>query len=392
MSQASTLRTRHDSALRERVAAHVTPRRAAIACLVVIAVAGMCLRLVGTNWDAGAHLHPDERYMSTVADNVVLPDGIRSYFDVEDSSFSPYNTSQGRDYLYGMLPLTVTSVVAAAVGQDGYGELNLVGRRISAIVDGVTVILVFGIAWLLLARYDRQRRTLGALLAAALYAFTVTAIQHSHYFTTDVWVVMFGTLTFFLALRSLRTGVEEGSSALSPTLLAVGAALGLTIACKASGALIALPVGLALLGRASIVARWAGARLALVRLVAESGVVLVTSYIAFRACLSVHVPALELVRPLSESGLPRVAGAAGAGHCRARRTSRPHTSGCCRSPVWSPLENLALWQLGVPLAVAAAVGFAVLVVAVARVATAAMRGRTWPEATSSRTRPRNSWS
>ena len=137
MSQASTLRTRHDSALRERVAAYVTPRRAAVACLVVIAVAGLCLRLVGTNWDSGAHLHPDERYLSTVADNIELPGGIRSYLDVEDSSFSPYNTNEGRNYLYGMLPLTATSIVAATLGQDGYGELNLVGRRLSAIVDGV---------------------------------------------------------------------------------------------------------------------------------------------------------------------------------------------------------------------------------------------------------------
>ena len=49
-------------------------------------------------------------------------------------------------------------------------------------------------------------------------------------------------------------------------------------------------------------------------------------------------------------------------------------------PVWTPLENLALWQLGVPLAVAAAVGFLWLAASVARAAIAALRARTWPEA------------
>ena len=379
MSQASTLRTRHDSALRERVAAHVTPRRAVVASLAIIAVAGLSLRLVGTNWDSGAHLHPDERYMSTVADNVQLPDGIRSYLDVESSSLSPYNTSQGRDYLYGMLPLSATTVIAATLGQDGYGELNLVGRRVAAIIDGVTIVLVFGITWLLLARYDRRRRAVGALLAAALYAFTVTAIQHAHYFTTDVWVVMLGTLTLFLALRSLRSSIGEGSSALSLTLLTVGAALGLTIACKASGALIALPVGLALLGRASIVAGWAGARLALVRLVAESGLVLVMSYVTFRAVSPYtfrHSNWFDLsLNPDFREAIERQAQA-----IAGPSNFPPAYQWLLSSPVWTPLENLALWQLGVPLALAAASGFVVLAVAVVRAATAALRGRSWPEA------------
>lgn len=379
MSQASTLRTRHGGALRELVAAHVTPRRAVVGCLLVIAIAGMSLRLVGTNWDSGAHLHPDERYMSTVADNVELPDGIGRYLDVESSPLSPYNTTQGRDYLYGMLPLTATTVLAASVGQDGYGELNLVGRRLAAVVDGVTIVLVFGIAWLLLAGQGRRARAGGSLLAAALYAFTVTAIQHSHYFTVDVWLVLLGTLTFFLALRSLRASVGEGSFALSPTVLGTGAALGLTLACKASGALIALPVGLALLGRASIVARWAGGRVALVRLVAESALVLVTSYLVFRSVSPYtfrHSNWFDLaLNPDFRESLERQAQAV-AGPSE----FPPAYQWLLSSPVWAPLENLALWQLGVPLAIAAGVGLVVLGVSIGRVAATAVRARALPDA------------
>ena len=378
MSEASTLRTRHGGALRERAAALVTQRRLVVACLAVIALAGLGLRLVGTNWDSGAHLHPDERYMSTVADNVAIPTGLRSYFDVDDSPFSPYNTNEGRDYLYGMLPLSVTTVVATAAGQEGYGELNLVGRRLAAVVDTITVVLVFGVTWLLLDGQARRRRRLGALLAAALYAFTVTAIQHAHFFTTDTWVVMLGTLTFFLALRSLRAGVGEGSSALTPTLIATAAALGLTVACKASGALIVLPVALALLGRAAIVSRWAGARLALVRLVAESSVVVVTSYVAFRVVSPYtfrHSNWFDLsLNPNFRDALERQAEA-----IAGPSNFPPAYQWLLSSPVWSPLENLALWQLGVPLAVAGAVGFGVLAVAVGRTVVAGLRARAWPD-------------
>jgi hypothetical protein len=352
-----------------------------IACLAAIAVAGMTLRLVGTNWDSGAHLHPDERYMSTVADNVRLPGGIRGYLDVEGSPLSPYNTSQGRDYLYGMLPLTATILAAESVDRDGYGELNLVGRRLAAVVDSLTIALVFGIAWLLLADREQRARAVGALTAAASYAFTVTAIQHAHYFTTDVWVVMFGTLTFFLALRSLRVGVGEGSSALSVALVATGVALGLTLACKASGALVALPVGLALLGRGAVVARWAGTRLALVRLVAESGLVLVTSYVAFRAVSPYtfrHSNWFDLaLNPEFRESLERQARAVAG-----PSDFPPAYQWLLSSPVWSPLENLAVWQVGIPLAVLAGIGLVLLAVSAARVGAAAVRGRSWPDAPS----------
>ena len=356
----------------------VDRRAALIVALVVIALVGLALRLVGTNWDEGKHLHPDERYLSVVADNTALPSSPRTYFDVDRSPLSPYNTSEGRDYLYGMLPLTTTSLVATALGQDDYGELNLVGRRLAALVDGLTILLVFGITWVLLTDYGRRRRTIGAVLAAALYAFTVTAIQHAHFFTTDTWVTMLGTLTFFLALRSLRSGVVEGSSALSLTLLATGAALGLTVACKASGALIALPVALALLGRAAIVTRWAGGRSALVRLVAETGLVVVTSYLAFRLASPYTFQSsnwLDLsVNPQFREALERQADA-----IAGPSNFPPAYQWLLSQPIWTPLENLALWQLGVPLAITGAVGLGVLVAFVARAAVTTVRARTWPD-------------
>jgi 4-amino-4-deoxy-L-arabinose transferase-like glycosyltransferase len=338
--------------------------RAAIVALAVVLVAAAGLRFAGGEWDEGAHLHPDERYLAIVADTIRWPSGVREYFDVERSPLSPYNTEQGRDYLYGTLPLFATKLVGSATGQDAYGELNLVGRRLSAALDTVTILLVFGIGLLLLAPLGRPRAEIGALLAAALYGFTVTMIQHAHYFTTEAWLVFFGTATFLLGLLGLRRGVSAGARSPSPVVLLTGLALGLTIACKVSGALVALPVAIALLGRALTVRAWAGTRWALLRLGVEAGLVALAAYVAFRLVSPytfarsnwLDVSVNSSLRDSLERQAQAVAGFT---------ETPPAYQWLLSSPIWSPLENLALWQLGVPLALAALVGLGTMVWALA---------------------------
>src|SRR5215213_1743062 len=82
-------------------AAEVARRHAVVLGLATIVLAGAWLRLDGANWDDGGHLHPDERYLSIVADSVAWPDSVTGYFDVEQSPLSPYNTEEGRSYVYG---------------------------------------------------------------------------------------------------------------------------------------------------------------------------------------------------------------------------------------------------------------------------------------------------
>jgi len=352
----------------------LTRRRALVVALAAIVLAGLALRLVGTNWDDGAHLHPDERYISTVADNTDWPSGPLGYFDVEKSPLSPYNTEQGRDYLYGMLPLLATKAVATLTDRDGYGELNLVGRRLGALLDVATILLVFAIGRLLLSNLGRRRALAGGFLGAALYAFTVTAIQHAHFFTTDVWVVCLATLTFFLALRSLRLGVAPGSRGPFLAVVLVGAALGLTVACKLSGALVAVPIALALVGRALLVGRWAGRRASLVRLLADAAVVLVSSYVAFRL-VSPYTFAHSSWLDVSLNGSFRDAVEAQARNVAGPSAFPPSYQWQLSSPVWSPLENLALWQLGVPLALTALAGLAVLTTRAVRTVSAWSRAR-----------------
>ena len=275
--------------------------------------------------------------MSTVADNVHSPGGLVEYFDVEDSRLSPYNTEPGRDYLYGTLPLFGTKLVATAFGQGGYGTLNIAGRRLAALLDTLTIVLVFLVALLLLEELGRRRALEGAFLAAALYAFTVTAIQHAHFFTTDTWLALFGMLTFLLALRSVRTGIEDGARTISTILFLLGASLGLTVACKVSGALIAVPVFIALVGRAVLIARWVSRRRAVVHFGATSLTVLASAYVAFRVVSPYTFASsnwLDLsVNESFRKALANQARATSATSCGLRRTN-----GC-----WRPVSG-ARWR------------------------------------------------
>jgi hypothetical protein len=352
-------------------------RRSTVLALVAVLAAAAGLRLVGGDWDAGAQLHPDERYMAIVADNVDWPSGVGEYFAVGRSPLSPYNTEQGRDYLYGTLPLFATKLVAAAVGRDDYNGVTLVGRRLAAVLDTLTILLVFGIGLLLLAPLGRRRAEVGALVAAALYAVTVTMIQHAHYFTTEIWLVCLGTATFLLALVGLRRGVAAGARSPSPVLLLTGLALGLTVACKVSGAFVALPVALALVGRALLVRAWTGTRWALLRLGVEAGVVAASAYAAFRLASPYTFARSNWLDATVNSSL-RGALERQSQAVDGFTATPPAYQWLLSSPIWSPLENLALWQLGLPLALAAAVGLGAMAWSLAVFARDTLRRRALP--------------
>ncbi len=51
--------------------------------LIVIVLIGGGLRFTGVDWDDGHHLHPDERFLTIVVNDIKWPesDFISSYFD-----------------------------------------------------------------------------------------------------------------------------------------------------------------------------------------------------------------------------------------------------------------------------------------------------------------------
>ncbi len=165
--------------------------------LILILAAGMLLRTVGMDWDEGRHLHPDERFLSMVLNSISPIQNPDEYFDTNRSSLNPGNV--GYDFfVYGTLPLFIIRYVGEWIGQVGYDPITLVGRYLSAIFDGTTILLVFLIARQL---YNPK---LG-LLAAAFYAFSVLPIQQSHFMTVDTFTNTFGMVTVLVGTWILKS-------------------------------------------------------------------------------------------------------------------------------------------------------------------------------------------
>ena len=84
---------------------------------VLIFFIGAYFRFTGLNWDEGQHQHPDERYVTMVADQIRWVKGIGEYFDTANSTLNPLRTGS---YTYGMFPLFFTRLVAQWVGMANY--------------------------------------------------------------------------------------------------------------------------------------------------------------------------------------------------------------------------------------------------------------------------------
>ena len=286
------------------------------------------------------------------------------YFDVEHSPLSPYSTNTGRAYLYGQLPLYATKLAATLLGRDSYGELYLVGRHVSAFVDLLSIVLVFLIGRELLAPRGRAPALFGALLASAFYALSVTAIQHAHFFTVESWLVFWTLLAFWLAALAATRRQLDGLRRYA-LMAGIGVAVGAAVSTKLSGALVLLPVAVAL-GARTLAEPGVRAAARLVRVAADGLIVLAAAYVALPSDLAVRVRALQLAGRVRESRLPD--GARAAAGCDQR-----HVPLSARVPV-AALDRASSTRratcsssgLGPALGIAAVVGVVLLAVLAVR--------------------------
>jgi YYY domain-containing protein len=193
--------------------------------------------VIGINWDAGHHLHPDERFISMVEEKLEFPKTPAEYFDSQHSPLNPYN--RGYDsFVYGTLPMFVTKAIARAMHRDGYGGAHIVGRALSTIADLFSIWL----AYLLVRRFSRDRRV--AIAAAALLAFCPLGIQLSHFWNVDTYLTAFSTAALLGSVRLAQGRARPLEVA------ATGLAIGLAVACKVTALALFLPLGLGVLSGA----------------------------------------------------------------------------------------------------------------------------------------------
>lgn len=249
--------------------------------IVALAMAAF-LRLRGSDWGQLQHQHPDEGFLTSVtydlgllgnsndtyplpntqnspwrADNPLLfPDCSHwgGYFDTACSPLNPNNRGKSF-YTYGSLPVIVTRYLAESTHQ--MTNLKLFGRQMSAVMDLLTVLLIYIIASRL---YDRRV----GLLAALFSSLAVMQIQQSHFYTTDLFSNFFIFLAILFAAEILRvprtqvnSEVEGSADNLQITLVHLarerdvwlsalfGLAYGLAVASKLTAAPLALLLPLA---------------------------------------------------------------------------------------------------------------------------------------------------
>lgn len=249
--------------------AHPLPVLCAAALVFALA---LWLRLIGTEWDGWAALHPDERHMV-----FVTLDMLRGLEAAEGRSAawlwfdpaSPLNPrAEGRFHVYGELPNLIVAFLARALDMAHWGGVTYVGRVASAMLDASTVLAVFMLAVTLFARSGARLRYGAALLAAGLYALAPTPLQLANFYTVDVWLATFATWALLPMLALARGRAQDGSA------LTAGILVGFASATKLSAAALGLPGLLAL----AIVARSQGGGKALRQLV----IALVAVFVTFR--------------------------------------------------------------------------------------------------------------
>ena len=169
------------------------------AALVIILVIGAYLRFNGLNWDEGRHQHPDERFLSTVTNDLEWPETFTDYFNPDVSTLSPYSNPDMGLYVYGMLPVYIVKWAAIQLDQNNYDAITQIGRRISGLFDLGSILILFLIGKKL---YGRKV----GLLAAALLSFSVLNIQLSHFFAVDTFANLFILATIYFLLRSHQSG------------------------------------------------------------------------------------------------------------------------------------------------------------------------------------------
>ena len=167
--------------------------------LLVIS-AGYYFRFTGLFWGENQYLHPDERFLIWVTNDVSPVASLSDYFNTHSSSLNPNNVGHGF-YVYGDFPIIFTRYISEMVfDQFGWNEITEVGRSLSSFFDLASVMLIF-----LIGEKLFNKKT--GLLAAAFSAFAVLQIQQSHFYTVDTFATFFSTLAVYLAVRITKASV-----------------------------------------------------------------------------------------------------------------------------------------------------------------------------------------
>ncbi len=188
--------------------------------LVGIVLLGFALRIWHLDYDQSMSSHPDERSNSFYGVTIRMPSEVGDLLHPRASPLNPFwDQSQERErhFTYGHFPLYLGVLAAtlvdhaapllqalgvperwvqvAAEAQTNSYSFLFAGRFVIALLDTLTI-------WLLFLTARRLYGVHTALLASFLWAVAVMPFKDSHFFTVDIAITTFVTLTLlgFLVL------------------------------------------------------------------------------------------------------------------------------------------------------------------------------------------------
>lgn len=292
--------------------------------LAIIFLAGFP-RFLGLNWDQGEMLHPDERFLVMVINDLDWPKDWASFFDTSLSPLNPHN--RGYDFfVYGTLPIFLLKKLADIFKINDYQELLLLGRSLVAVFDLASVALV-----ILIGQRLFPKKQIG-FLAGFFYAISVLPIQLAHFYTTDIFLNFFLLFSLYWLIIFSQKG---GTSFLALSAIS----LGMATACK-------------------ITALFFGPVLAIAVFAQNKKKLLPKLILAFLAFFI----AWRLFQPYAFTGLFRPNPKFLANLILLKNFSQPDASyppsvqWLNTPPILYSLKNLALWGLGMPLFILILVG------------------------------------
>lgn len=166
--------------------------------LVLIVIAALFFRVYGLSWDSGTHLHPDERFLSLVSEEISIPTNIFDYFNPSKSTLNPYNTKY-KFFVYGSFPLTINKFFTVLFDFNNYDNFYLFGRFLSAFLDTLIVLLIYKVCEILEKNLNLSKRI--KYYASFFYTVMVLPIQLSHFYTNDIFLNFFCFLSFYFAIK-----------------------------------------------------------------------------------------------------------------------------------------------------------------------------------------------
>jgi YYY domain-containing protein len=310
--------------------------------LAIVLLAAALFRFYGLNWDSGRNLHPDERFLTSVTNDLTWPESLDSYFDPLTSTLSPYSLPNMGLFVYGTLPVYLVKWAAILLDQNTYAQIPLVGRALSGLFDLGSIFFLF-----LIGRRLYGERT--GLLAAALLAVSVLNIQLSHFYAVDTFSNLFVVAAFYFVLRASASGRWRDYAL-------TGLLFGLGLSSKVSIATLAVPI---LIGGAIDFHRQAGIKASkseafehsLVRLVTVFGLAALTFRLLQPAAFAGPSFWNWSLNPLWQRDMLEQSRIA------AGMVDLPWVRQWIgRTPMYA-LYNLMVWGLGLPFGLAAAAGF-----------------------------------